>query len=281
MNQRLLLSISHAARRITLVAAACALAACANAPATPPEAGKTAPPAFKGDTPASLLWVGNSYFYFNNSMHGHVGGLLNAAGVRGIRQTSVTISGAGLDWHDMGSHFKPSSGMAKYSFTSNNEVAFNKFERAYDMVLMMDCSQCPIHPTLQQPFHDTAAKHAATVRAAGAEPTLFLSWAYQDAPQMTDQLAAEYVKAGRANNMRVVPAGPAFAASLAKRPDIVLHAPDKRHPSLAGTYLGAAVVMASLFKKSPVGNSYTGGLPADVAAHLQTVAWDTVQNFKQ
>ena len=73
---------------------------------------------------------------------------------------------------------------------------------------------------------------------------------------------------------------PAFAASIAKRPDLNLYAPDKRHPSLAGTYLSAAVVMASLFKKSPVGNTYTAGLPADVAQHLQTVAWETVQSFK-
>ena len=259
--------------RISIVAAATAvLAACSSAPTVP---------RWQGDKPASLLWVGNSYFYFNNSMHGHLGGLLNAAGVRGIRQTSVTISGAGLDWHDMASHFKPGTGMLRYSFTPANEVAFNQFERAYDMVLMMDCRQCPIHPKLQQAFHDTAKAHAASARQAGAEPALFLSWAYQDQPQMTDPLAAEYSKAGRANNMRVVPAGPAFAASIAKRPDVNLYAPDKRHPSLAGTYLGAAVVMASLFKTSPVGNTYTAGLAPDVAQHLQAVAWETVQNFKQ
>ena len=259
------------AARIAALAAALALSACSTAPT---------PPRWQGDTPASLLWVGNSFFYFNNSMHGHVGGLLNAAGVRGIRQTSVTISGAGMDWHDMGSHFRPGTGMMRYSFTPTNDVAFNQFERAYDMVLMMDCSQCPIHPKLQQPFYDTAKAHAETVRRAGAEPVLFLSWAYQDQPQMTQQLAAEYIKAGRMNNMRVVPAGPAFAASIAKRPDINLYAPDKRHPSLAGTYLGAAVVMGSLFKKSPVGNTYTAGLPPDVAQHLQSVAWETVQSFK-
>jgi hypothetical protein len=261
--------------RGAIVAAAAAVSACS----TP---GPTAAPVprWQGETPASLLWVGNSFFYFNNSMHGHLGGLLNAGGVRGVRQTSVTISGAGLDWHDMASHFKPGTGMLRYSFTPTNEVTFNKFERAYDMVLMMDCSQCPVHPQLQQAFHDTAKAHAAAVRSAGAEPALFLSWAYQDAPQMTGTLAAEYIKAGRANNMRIVPAGPAFAASIAKRPDVNLYAPDKRHPSLAGTYLGAAVVMASLFKKSPVGNTYTAGLPADVAQHLQTVAWETVQSFK-
>jgi hypothetical protein len=262
---------ARGARACILAAATAALAACGNVPSVP---------RWQGETPGSLLWVGNSFFYFNNSMHGHLGGLLNAAGVRGVRQTSVTISGAGLDWHDMASHFKPGTGMARYSFTPTNDVAFNQFERAYDMVLMMDCSQCPIHPKLQKAFHDTVKAHAAAARQGGAEPALFLSWAYQDQPQMTDQLAAEYVSAGRANNMRVVPAGPAFAASIARRPDVNLYAPDKRHPSLAGTYLGAAVVMASLFKKSPVGNSYTAGLPADVAQHLQAVAWETVQSFK-
>jgi hypothetical protein len=262
------------ARRLALIASAVLLTACTTAPQAP------APTRFQGDKPASLLWVGNSFFYYNNSMHGHVGALLGAAGVRGVRQSSATISGSGLDWHDVASHLKPDSGMSRYSFNAKNEVVFNKFERRFDMVMMMDCSQCPIHPTLRQAFHDTARAHAATVRAAGAEPVLFLSWAYQDAPQMTEQLAAEYRKAGAANNMRVVPAGPAFAASIAKRPDINLYAPDKRHPSLAGTYLGAAVVMASVFKTSPVGNSYTAGLPADVTQHLQTVAWDTVQAFR-
>lgn len=271
MDQRIRAGVARAARAWTVAVAATLLGACSTTPSVP---------RWQGETPASMLWVGNSFFYFNNSMHGHLGGLLNAAGVRGTRQTSVTISGSGLDWHDMASHFRPGTGMARYRFTPTNDVAFNQFERAYDLVLMMDCSQCPIHPKLQQAFHDTAARHAATVRHAGAEPALFISWAYQDKPEMTAQLAAEYVKAGRANNMRVVPAGPAFAASIAKRPDINLYAPDKRHPSLAGTYLGAAVVMATVFKKSPVGNAYTAGLPADVAQHLQTVAWETVQSFK-
>jgi len=34
-----------------------------------------------------------------------------------------------------------------------------------------------------------------------------------------------------------------------------------------------------VFKKSPVGLKYTAGLDAATAAHLQQVAWSTVQDF--
>ena len=230
--------------------------------------------------PKAVLWVGNSYFYYNNSMHGHVARMLADAKVTGTRATSVTISGAGIDWHDMASHFKPESGMAKYTFNSRNEVVFNQFDRRYDAVIMMDCSQCPIHPTLKPVFYDTVQKHIATVRSNGAVPYLFASWAYADQPQMTDQLAAEYASASQQFGARVVPAGLAFANSIKARPEVNLYDPDKRHPSLAGTYLGAATVLASVYQIDPTTITYAAGLPADVAAHLRRVAADTVRAYK-
>ncbi len=269
---------------LTLAASTAVLAACATQPipTAPPVVAQTAaaPAKAASDLPTSMLWVGNSFFYYNNSMHSHVGALLNASGVKGVRQTSVTISGSGINWHDMSAHFKP-GGVGSYSFMPDNSIKFNSFEKPFDIAMMMDCSQCPIHPQLKPVFFDTVKKHAATVRANRGEPVLFMSWAYQDAPAMTEQLAAEYVKAGKDNNLRVVPAGYAFANSMKAKPDINLYVADKRHPSLAGTYLASCVVMASLFKQNPVGNSYTAGLPADVALHLQTVARDTVAQFKQ
>ncbi len=248
-----------------------ALAACSSAPPKPVAVTSSAPKA--------VLWVGNSFFYYNNSMHGHVGQLLSAAKVTGVRQVSATISGSGINWHDVSAHFKP-GGVASYSFVGDNEVRFNKFDKPFDAVMMMDCSQCPIHPQLQSAFFDYARRHSETIRANGAEPIFFASWAYQDKPEMTEQLLAEYVKAGKQNNALVVPAGLAFANSIKTKPDLNLYIADKRHPSLAGTYLGACVVMASVYKQNPIGNTYTGGLAADVAQHLQRVAWETVQGFK-
>jgi hypothetical protein len=107
-----------------------------------------------------------------------------------------------------------------------------------------------------------------------------MSWAYQDAPEMTPSLANAYTKAAAAHAMRVVPAGLAFAHSVARRPELNLYAPDMRHPSLAGTYLAAATVIASVYRINPVGNTYTAGLPADVVSHLQATAADMVREFE-
>lgn len=254
-----------------------ALSACSVLPTPDADAGAVVA---KPAEVKSLLWLGNSFYYYNNSMHGHVGRLLTSAGGKGYRASSATISGSGLNWHDVGAHLRADSGLGSYSFVGDNEVRFNpKGEKKFDAVMMMDCSQCPIHPQLGPLFHEFVGKHSATARSFGTEPILFMSWAYSDKPDMTAPLAAEYVKAGKAHNALVVPAGLAFAASVAKRPDVSLIVADKRHPSLAGTYLAACTVMASVYKMNPVGNKYTGGLPADVAAHLQAVAWETAQTF--
>ena len=242
---------------------------------TQPVAAKSLPPVLEVK---SMLWVGNSFFYYNNSMHGHVGRLLTAAGQKGNRSTSATISGSGINWHDMEAHFKPNA-VGSYSFVGDNEVRFNTFERPFDATMMMDCSQCPIHPKLQSIFYEYAKKHSETLRKHGSEPILFMSWAYSDVPAMTEQLAAEYIKAGQQNNALVVPAGYAFANSVSKRPDVSLIIADKRHPSLAGTYLAACTVLASVYKINPIGSKYLAGLSPEVAKHLQTVAWETSQAF--
>ena len=211
-----------------------------------------------------------------------VGRLLAAAnpGEKGYRATSATISGSGINRHDMEAHFQP-GGVGSYSFDANNNVVFNTFDKPFDVAIIMDCSQCPIHPQLSKIFTEYSARHSATVRKCGAEPVVFMSWAYPDKPEMTEQLAAAYTKAGADNKAKVVPAGLAFARSIAKRPELNLYEADKRHPSRMGTYLAACTVLASVYGPSPVGNRCTAGLPADVAADLQSVAWETVQAYCQ
>jgi len=233
------------------------------------------------DYPKSAIFIGNSFFYYNNGLPGHVS-LLQKAGdpehKQDYRNTMVTIGGSGFDWHDVEGYFRADA-IGKYSFDDNNVVVFNKPGKMFDAAVMMDCSQCPIHPTLRPVFTEYTKKDADIVRKHGARPIFFMSWAYSDKPEMTAQLAEAYTVAGNDNDALVIPAGLAFARAHDKQPELVLHAPDKRHPSLAGTYLASCVVFAALTGKSPVGNSYHAGLDAPTAAFLQQAAWDTVQDY--
>ena len=99
-------------------------------------------------SPASALFIGNSFFYYNNSLHNHVSHLA-AASVPKIpfAAVSVTISGSGANWHDVESYFRPNA-LASYTFDHNNNIVFNQpGDHLFDLAIMMDCSQCPIHPS--------------------------------------------------------------------------------------------------------------------------------------
>jgi hypothetical protein len=262
---------------IAMLLAAIGVIAAAPASAQTKPAVKTLGP----DFPKSEMFIGNSFFYYNNGMPGHVSLLEKAADPehkQDYRATMVTIGGSGFDWHDVESYFRPDA-IGRYSFDDHNNVVFNKPGKQFDAAVMMDCSQCPIHPTLKPIFTEYAKKDSDIVRAHGATPIFFMSWAYADKPEMTAQLAEAYTVAGNANNALVIPAGLAFARALAKQPELNLYVADKRHPTLAGTYLAACTVFAALTGRSPVGNTYTAGLDEPTAHLLQQVAWDTVQDY--
>lgn len=79
--------------------------------------------------PTSAIFIGNSFFFYNNSMHGHVREIISAVDKKQpFRGTSVTISGSGLDWHNVEAYFQP-NGIGRYSFVANNKIQFNKLDK--------------------------------------------------------------------------------------------------------------------------------------------------------
>jgi len=230
--------------------------------------------------PKSIAFIGNSFFYFNNGIISNLGPMVTE-GMKGapLRQSMMTISGSGFDWHDVDSYFRPNA-IGKYSFDAQNNVVINPVSQPlFDAAILMDCSQCPIHPQMKSVFTEYAKKHSDTVKRNGSVPVFFMSWAYKDKPDMTIPLADAYTKAGNENGALVIPVGLAFAKSIAIRPDLELYAVDRRHPSAAGTYLSAATTYAAIFNRSPVGLKYSAGLSPELALHLQQVANDTVKSY--
>ena len=222
------------------------------------------------EIPTSAIFIGNSFFYFNNGIHRYVNDLAKKSGIK-FRSTMVTISGAGLDWHDVNSYFRPNA-IASYS-TSNdgkNTLKFrDKNEKLFEVAIMQDNSQGPVHPGLKPIFEKEVDKNCKIVSKHGVKPILFMSWAYEGEPWMTKELENGYV----------IPAALAFEKVTKERPDIKLRIGDKRHPTIEGTYLAACTVYATLFKRSAQGIKNNAGLNEETATYLQKAAWEVVSDF--
>ena len=225
----------------------------------------TAPVAIgaNSELPDKVLFVGNSFTYYNNSLHKHFRQLTYSAKLftpQTSRARIKTISGGHLPEHDGG------------------------FQRVlagddWDVVVMQGHSLGPISEDTAEPFRRAARKFARHARAQGTRPVFFMTWAYTGRPEMTARLDRAYTDIGRELGAQVVPVGLAFAEVTTERPDIRLRTEDTRHPTLAGTYLAACTFFAALYGQSPEGLSYEAGLGAEVARYLQQVAWKTVQDY--
>jgi hypothetical protein len=234
----------------------------------------------KKDNPKSVLLVGNSFMYYNNGVHKPLLGMIKAEDSlgKGHRLRSITINSSSLEWHDVKSYVtNPNIG----SFAITSENKYKKYKtQGFDLAILMDCSQCPIHPDRQELFNFYADKHVRTLKDNGVEPTFMMTWAYEDEPQMMQGLEKGYTKVGNRNNALVLPVGLAFQASVLAYPDIKLYTKDKRHPSREGTYLMAAVMFSAIYRVSPIGNEYDYGLAPEVTKRLQKIALMSLDYYK-
>ncbi len=228
----------------------------------------------------SVMFVGHSFFYYNNSLHNHLGKLIEADPEIGdIKRRSITINGSSLSWHNVKSYLN-NPNIGSFQIDTNKDNSFTEYnEVSVDAVIISDCSLCPIHPKTKEAFYSYVAKHSKTIRKNEAEPILFMTWGYKNKPKMYKKLKKEFLRAANLNNLLLIPAGEAFDLGNKSHPEINLYTRDNRHPSEEGTYLAASVVFATLFGRSTEGNIGVGNIEPSVAIKLQKIADKTVSEF--
>ena len=225
--------------------------------------------------PAQVLFVGNSYFYYNDSLHNHVNRLVQAQNIdlaERLAYKSATIGGASLSHHDVVAHL---------------ETGRLGLDTPFDLVILQGGSGEPLRESRRRVFSETARQLSAVIRETGAEVALYMTPAYSNVharydPAMIDKISSLYIDVANEIGALVIPVGLAFEEAYKRRPEMVLHKFfDGSHPELEGTYLAACVVFATLYGQSPVGNSYTyfGEIDEQDALFLQQVAQDVVVDF--
>ncbi len=212
--------------------------------------------------PRKILFVGNSYVYFNDLDVVLKKLAASASPPVKLLTARVVQGGATLEMH------------------SKAPKTLEKINRIkWDVVILQEQSTRPTtHPAI---FSQYAQKLDALIDRRGAKTVLFMTWARQHKPEMTALLNRAYTQTGKKLDAFVAPAGLAWAASLKLHPEIALHDEDKSHPNPQGMYLTACVFYATLTGQSPEGLS-NGGLQevtTEQARKLQKIAWQTVQAY--
>jgi hypothetical protein len=229
----------------------------------------------KNKNPKRVLYIGNSYLYYNDSLHNHVRRMLEEVYANDIDRGNyklVTISGS-RSWHHN----------VNYALNYNNLGAAKPFE----LVIFQGGSGETDSDSERKIFADTTKDVINTIRKSGAEAALYMIHAYVEPhentnPQMIKDIKQMYIEAGNKNNALVIPVGIAFENAYKAQPDIVLHKPfDGSHPSLLGTYLASCVVFASITQKTPIGIKYNyfDDISDSDKIFLQKIAHSTVEEF--
>ncbi|MBS8226654.1 hypothetical protein [Vannielia litorea] len=260
-------------RRTVLRAAM--MAACLTPLTLQPLAAQEASPSVtqpQAESPARVLLVGNSYLYYNDSLHNHLRRMVMAGTDVEPQYKSATIGGARLDHHNIDWLTQPGA---------------IGVEEPFELVILQGHSNAALSEKNQTRYMEAAKAAAALISERGGKVALYMPHAYVDPHKSADpeNIRANerfYTEAGNELDAIVIPVALAFEEAYKRRPEMALHKDyDGSHPSLLGSFLAAATAYATLYGADPVGNEYDyfGKVGAEDAAFLQEVARDTVNAY--
>lgn len=267
--------MNEVARWASALLVAVALVACAGSPA--PRADAAAPDADPAPYPRRVLFVGNSYLYYNDSVHNHVRRLATELGPFAWDQyvyKSATISGARLEQHPLAQLL---------------QAGRLGTDAPFDLVILQGGSAEALDAAGRARFERTVREAAGLVRQTGADLALYMTPAYvaphaKARPGQIDTIATSYTAAAQSVDARLIPVGLAFDLAYRRRPDMALHKGfDGSHPSLLGSYLAACVAYVSLYGGAidpqvfvNAEYRYYGAIDAGDARFLRQVALDVL-----
>jgi hypothetical protein len=200
-------------------------------------AGPAAAPPVKAAPvkPLRVLFIGNSYTFYNGGMGSLVQSLANSAkNPRRFEFVEVTKGGQSLE-----GHWK--DGKALGEIRKGN----------WDYVVLQDHSLRPIEDRTK--MYQFARMFDAEIRKTGAKTVFYETWARKNKPDTFANIIQAYTGLAKELSATVAPAGLAWQKVLTANPNLPLHIADLSHPTPAGSYLNACVFYQTFFGQSPEG----------------------------
>ena len=225
--------------------------------------------------PERILFVGNSYLYYNDSLHNHFRRMVEEAfpnKIDNLEFKSATIGGSRLSHHNID------------HLLNHKNLSVSK---PFDLVILQGGSGEVLTKKSRNEFAKESRKLIKKIRKAGSEPALYMIHAYSKShnkydPNMINKVIKTYEASGNKNNVLVIPVGLAFENAYKLNQTVQLHKSfDGSHPDMLGTYLAACVLYAAIYNRDPtlIDYHYFGTISHEDRDFLQKVAKNTVEEY--
>lgn len=228
------------------------------------------------DTPLRVLFVGSSIMYYAGALQTHTHRMAAAdTPPLNLRPgfTSVHITTGALHHYPLEHYLKPANLDKKEPF---------------QVVVLGGNFRDGMTEAGRARYRQTVIEYDALIKKHGGHTALY--WLPPHGKpggplppaELGRRLEEMTISVANEVGALVIPVGLAFREAYRQRPGIKLQMGyDDYHPTVAGQYLAASVVYASLYDRSPVGNPYDyfGAIDKDTREFVQKVADETVQKF--
>ena len=209
-----------------------------------------------------ILFIGNSYTYFNDLPR-----MLQSMAPASSKTLRIELGAALEGGATLRSHWNKRT----IDLVRNGNR---------DFVVLQEQSLAPIQAT--RDFIAYGERFGQEIRAAKAQPVLFLTWSRQNRPSAQDSLNRAYRRLGDLITATVVPVGPAWQELQRLDTTAKLYTDDGSHPSPLGSFIAATTFYRTLFGELPV-RSYTAnaGLSSRTLTLVHRAVETAVGRFQQ
>lgn len=193
--------------------------------------------------PIKVLFIGNSYTYYNN-LPKLVEAIAESQKGGPRIQTEASLSGGkSLEWH-----------------WTHKEAVEAIRKGGWDYVVLQEHSTlgklapAGAQPSINDPaqYFEFARKFHDEIAKAGAKTVIYATWARDGFPEQQRRLDDAFTRFARETGAGIVPAGLAWTVAQLEYPSLRLHSPDRSHPTAAGSYLNALLFYQCLTGRAAV-----------------------------
>ena len=229
-----------------------------------------------GQLKKEVLFIGNSYTYYNN--------------------LPDLVNEIALSFGDTLMHESSTPGGSNFNAHSTNAQTLNKInQKQWDYVVLQAQSQELSFSHFQvandsYPYAEILVD-SIFANSSCTEPLFFMTWGRKYGDQsncqfyppvctylgMQQRLRENYLDMSFLHNASCSPVGMAWKKFIEIDSTLNLYSSDNSHPSIYGSYLAACTFYSSIFKKSAVGSTYWPNAIDSASAYiLQQIGSSTV-----